>query len=129
MKGIITICGSTKFKKEFEAVIAILTMKGYGVLTVGSFGHMVVNDDIKDWIFENKVELDKLHKDKINTGDSIFVVNVGGYVGESTKSEIEYALKNHKKVYSLRVELGPEPQLFTNADIERYNQLVKSYVY
>lgn len=38
-----------------------------------------------------KVELDKLHKDKIYMSTSIYVINVDGYIGESTKSEIEFA--------------------------------------
>ena len=42
--------------------------------------------------------LDDMHKRKIDMADSIFVVNRGGYIGESTKSEIEYALKTGKQV-------------------------------
>ena len=42
--------------------------------------------------------LDDMHKRKIDMADEIFVINVGGYIGSSTKSEIEYALKKGKKV-------------------------------
>lgn len=42
--------------------------------------------------------LDDMHKRKIDMADSIYVINVGGYIGESTRSEIEYARKNGKKV-------------------------------
>ena len=45
--------------------------------------------------------LDNMHKRKIDMADAIYVINVGGYIGESTKSEIEYALRNGKKVYYL----------------------------
>lgn len=35
--------------------------------------------------------LDDMHKRKIDMADEIYVINVGGYIGESTRSEIEYA--------------------------------------
>ena len=51
-------------------------------------------------IFEKvKVMLDEIHKQKIDMADAIFVVNVGGYIGESTWSEIEYAKKQGKKIF------------------------------
>ena len=42
--------------------------------------------------------LDEMHKQKIDMSDEIYVINVGGYIGESTKSEMEYAKKNGKKI-------------------------------
>lgn len=48
-----------------------------------------------------KEMLDNMHKRKIDMADAIYVINVGGYIGESTRSEIEYALKNGKRVYYL----------------------------
>ena len=39
-----------------------------------------------------------MHKRKIDMADEIFVINVNGYIGDSTKSEIEYANKTGKKV-------------------------------
>ena len=47
---------------------------------------------------KTKEMLDDMHKRKIDMSDEIFVINVGGYIGESTKSEIDYAIKNNKKV-------------------------------
>lgn len=47
---------------------------------------------------KTKEMLDDMHKRKIDMADEIFVINVGGYIGDSTKSEIEYAIKNGKKV-------------------------------
>ena len=47
---------------------------------------------------EEKKQLDNLHKDKILISDAIYVVNKDGYIGDSTKSEIEYATKQGKKV-------------------------------
>ena len=45
-----------------------------------------------------KKMLDDMHKRKIDMADEIFVINKNGYIGSSTKSEIEYALKTNKKV-------------------------------
>ena len=47
---------------------------------------------------KTKDMLDDMHKRKIDMADEIFVINVGGYIGDSTRSEIEYAVKNGKKV-------------------------------
>jgi len=99
---VITLCGSTKFKDEYMKVQKELTLKGYIVLTVGLFGH---SGDSEVWenmdegtLTKTKEMLDDMHKRKIDMSDEIFVINVGGYIGESTKSEIEYAIANNKKV-------------------------------
>ena len=42
--------------------------------------------------------LDDMHKRKIDMADEIFVINVGGYIGDSTQSEIEYAIEHGKTV-------------------------------
>jgi hypothetical protein len=62
---------------------------------VGLFGH---SGDDEVWSEDTKIMLDDMHKRKIDMADEIFVINVGGYIGESTKSEIEYALKTNKIV-------------------------------
>ena len=90
---VITLCGSTKFKAEFMKVQKELTLKGYIVISVGCFGHS--GDVITD---EQKIMLDNMHKRKIDMADEIFVINVDGYIGESTKSEIEYAKSHNKKL-------------------------------
>ena len=91
---IITLCGSTKFKDEFFNVQKELSLKGYVVLSLGLFGH---SGDSQAWSKKNV--LDEIHKQKIDMSSSIFVIDVGGYIGESTKSEIEYAQNKGKKVY------------------------------
>lgn len=84
---VVTICGSTKFKKEWEKVVADLELQGKAVFSVGSFMHA---DNISfDPIM--KAMLDNLHKSKIAMSDRVFVINVGGYIGESTRGEIAYA--------------------------------------
>lgn len=91
---IITLCGSTKFKKLFEQINRHLTLSGYIVLSVGVFGHA----DKERLSEENKKFLDELHFQKIAMSDCIFVINKDGYIGESTTKEIEYAAKHGKKI-------------------------------
>lgn len=90
---VITLCGSTKFKDQFMEVQKKLTLEGNIVVSVGCFGH--ASDIFSD---EQKLMLDDMHKRKIDMADEIFVINVGGYIGESTKSEIEYAKKHGKNI-------------------------------
>ena len=90
---IITLCGSTKFKEEFLSVQKELTLQGNIIISVGLFGH---SGDNEVWSENTKEMLDDMHKRKIDMADEIFVINVGGYIGESTKSEIEYAKANGK---------------------------------
>ena len=85
---VVTLCGSTKFKDEFMAVQKKLTLDGYIVISVGLFGH---SGDDEVWTEGTKEMLDDMHKRKIDMADEIFVINVGGYIGSSTKSEIAYA--------------------------------------
>ena len=92
---VITLCGSTKFKDEFLIEQKRLTLEGNIVISVGLFGH---NGDDEVWTENIKKMLDDMHKRKIDMADEIFVINKNGYIGSSTKSEIEYALKTNKKV-------------------------------
>ncbi|HEY5471396.1 MAG TPA: hypothetical protein VIK07_12815 [Bacteroidales bacterium] len=92
---IITLCGSTKFKDEFIAEQKRLTLEGNIVISVGLFGH---SGDNEVWEETTKPMLDDMHKRKIDLSDEIFVINVGGYIGSSTRSEIEYAIKAGKPV-------------------------------
>lgn len=92
---VITLCGSTKFKDEYLKAQKDLTLRGNIVISVGLFGH---SGDDEVWTEGTKEMLDNMHKRKIDMADEIFVINVGGYIGESTKSEIEYAIRNGKTV-------------------------------
>ena len=92
---VITLCGSTKFKDAYLRAQKDLTLQGNIVISVGLFGH---SGDDEVWTEGTKVMLDDMHKRKIDMADEIFVINVGGYIGESTKGEIEYAKKNGKTV-------------------------------
>ena len=93
---VITLCGSTKFKDEFLKVQKDLTLQGNIVISVGLFGHSGDNEVWENMdegtLTKTKEMLDDMHKRKIDMADEIFVINVDGYIGESTKSEIEYAI-------------------------------------
>ena len=99
---VITLCGSTRFKDEFMEVQKRLTLEGNIVISVGLFGHSG-DDEVWEGMDEGtltrtKEMLDDMHKRKIDMADEIFVINVGGYIGDSTRSEIEYARATGKKV-------------------------------
>ena len=92
---VITLCGSTRFKDAFMEAQKQLTLQGNIVISVGLFGH---SGDAEVWTEGTKEMLDDMHKRKIDMADEIFVINVGGYIGSSTRSEIEYAIETGKAV-------------------------------
>lgn len=92
---VVTLCGSTRFKDQFFEVQKKLTLEGYIVISVGLFGH---SGDDEVWTEGVKETLDKMHLSKIDMADEIFVINVDGYIGESTKREIAYAESKGKKI-------------------------------
>lgn len=92
---VITLCGSTKFKEEFIQVQKQLTLQGNIVISVGLFEH---SGDNEVWegkeegsITMTKIMLDHMHKAKIDMADEIYVIDKDKYIGDSTRSEIEYA--------------------------------------
>lgn len=93
--SVVTLCGSTKFKDDFIAVQKQLTLEGKIVLSLGLFGHSGDNEIFNDGV---KAMMDDMHRQRIDMSDEIFVINKGGYIGSSTKSEIEYATANGKKI-------------------------------
>ena len=99
---VVTLCGSTRFKDAFMEIQKQLTLEGNIVISVGLFGH---SGDSEVWenmdegtLTATKAMLDDMHKRKIDMADEIYVLNVGGYIGESTQSEIEYARKTGKAI-------------------------------
>lgn len=87
---IITLCGSTRFKEQFEEIQRKLTLDGFLVISVGVFSHSEENS--QEWLDnETKQMLDDLHKVKIRMSDTIYVINVDQYIGNSTNNEIEFA--------------------------------------
>ncbi len=91
---IVCLCGSTKFVDEYDRQMLRLTLEGKIVLTIGT--HRDSDENLARKFADNfmgkKAMLDELHKRKIDLADRVFVINVGGYTGESTRSEIAYAL-------------------------------------
>jgi len=99
---VVTLCGSTRFRDQFMEAQKRLTLEGKIVISVGLFGH---SGDSEVWdgmdegtLTKTKEMLDDMHKRKIDMADSIYVINVGGYIGDSTRSEIAYAIEHGKKV-------------------------------
>ncbi len=99
---VITLCGSTRFKDEFLEVQKQLTLTGNIVISVGLFGHSGDNEVWENMdegtLTRTKEMLDDMHKRKIDMADEIYVINVGGYIGSSTRSEIDYAKAAGKPV-------------------------------
>jgi len=98
---VITLCGSTKFRDEFEEANASLTLSGNIVLSVGLYGK-APGDTGKEanipLTAREKELLDKIHLAKIDLSNEIFVLNVDGYIGKSTQREIDHAIKTGKIV-------------------------------
>lgn len=96
---IVCLCGSTRFRDHFYAINRTFSLAGMIVVMPGVFAHAgdVITED-------DKTRLDELHKRKIELADEVFVVNAAsaadttGYIGSSTRSEIEYAEKLGKPV-------------------------------
>ena len=76
----------------------VLTLEGNIVISVGLFGH---SGDDEVWTEGTKEMLDDMHKRKIDMADEVFVINVGGYIGASTRSENEYARATGKTILYL----------------------------
>ena len=106
---VITLCGSTRFKDEFLKAQKCLTLEGNIVITVGLFGHS--GDDVV-WTEGVKEMLDRQHLAKIDLADEIFVINVGGYIGDSTRREIAYAEFKGKTIAYL--EECKKPSIYDN---------------
>lgn len=83
---VITLCGSTKFKDTFIKVAEKLTLEGNIVLMPNCYSHA----DNKQLSDSEKQMLINIHHQMMDMSDEIFVVDVGGYIGSNTKSEIQY---------------------------------------
>jgi hypothetical protein len=98
---IIVLCGSTRFSHTFREQNLRLTLAGHIVLSIGcdmrSDGELFAGID-EEGMAEIKGQLDELHKRKIDLADEVLILNVGGYIGSSTRSELEYAEKLGKPI-------------------------------
>lgn len=101
---IVCLCGSTRFYEHFKRANYEFTMLGVIVLSVGFYPHAQKQMHSEDvgCTAEQKIALDELHKRKIDLADEVYVLNVDGYIGSSTRSEIDYAETIGKPVSYLR---------------------------
>ena len=98
---IVCLCGSTRFLEAFDAASLVETLSGHIVLSIGSHRTPDVAALAHLPEAEREVTLERLaqlHAHKIDLADEVLVINVGGYVGESTRREIEYARSRGKPV-------------------------------
>lgn len=98
---VVTLCGSTRFVEYFNEYRMKLTLQGEIVLGIELVVPQTHQQDPQHSDYETKIMLDELHKRKIDISDYILVLNVGGYIGDSTRGEIEYAESTGKPVVYL----------------------------
>lgn len=89
----ICLIGSTKFKDEFDHYNKLFSKSGHVVYSVAAFGHS--GDTLTE---EDKIVLDCVHLRKIMESDEVFCINKDGYIGESTRRELHFALVLYKRI-------------------------------
>jgi len=99
---VVALCGSTRFKRVWEETNLRESLMGRIVLSVACFPH----SDRVTLNFVQRGVLDEVHLRKIDLADEILVLDVNGYIGESTCAEIEYAKAHGKRVRYLSEEEG-----------------------
>ena len=107
---IVCLCGSTRFFDTFSKLNLEETLAGKIVLPIASdrISENQIFESLNAVDLENlKQKLAQLHFHKIDLADEILVVNVGGYVGESTTREVQYAKTLGKKIRWLELEHIP----------------------
>lgn len=91
------LCGSTRFMDAFHQANRDLSLQGWIVLTV-EISTYDGNTDPQGNDPAIKSLLDTLHYRKIDRADFVYILNVGGYVGQSTLNELQYAHKQGKRI-------------------------------
>lgn len=102
-KDVVVLCGSTRFKRQFEEINKELTLAGKIVLSVGCYGHLMSPEEF-NMMGEIKNKLNLLHMKKIDLASEVYIINPTGYIGSSTKREIEYAVYMRRKIKFYSVE-------------------------
>lgn len=101
---VICLCGSTRFTdimliKQWE-----LTKQGYIVLSWCALPDSYFKGEPKSHVGDQegvKEIVDEIHLRKIDLADEVLILNVDGYIGESTMKELKYAQRKHKKLHFL----------------------------
>lgn len=106
MPTIVVLCGSCKFKEHFIRQNFLETMKGNIVLSIGFFSHK--EQETFEPTPEEKQMLDRLYFRKIDLAHEAVILNVGGYVGQSTRNEVNYAKSQNKVIRWLEPDRIPE---------------------
>lgn len=91
---VITLCGSARFRKEIDETQNSLALQGHLIFTIENLQGVEITKEIESM-------LDIAHRKKIDLSDGIYVINVNGYIGESTSNEIEYAKSKGKEILYL----------------------------
>lgn len=105
---IICLCGSTRFTEQMLIKQWELTKQGHIVLSWCALPDSYFQNRDRTHIGDQegvKEIVDEIHKRKIDIADEVLVINIGGYIGESTKSEIEYAISTGKSVFYLESQI------------------------
>lgn len=110
---VITMCGSTKFEKEFIECWRQLTLEGNVVFMIAPFWREPGQRDFNEDVLEM---FQQIHFQKIKMSDAIFVVNPGGYIGESTAKEIAKAREWGKEI--LYLEKVDNPKFMSHEELE-----------
>jgi len=93
---VVTMCGSLRFQKKLIEEADRLELAGNCVLSV------VYPSKVKELYTKSEIEMfQRMHYQRIDMSDAIYIVNVDGYIGESTRSEVEYAISKNKEILSL----------------------------
>ena len=92
---IVCLCGSGRFQKAFDDAEYRFTLEGKIVLTIGCNTHDIARETE---LTHHKDALDELHLRKIDLADEVHIINVDGYIGESTARELAYAQQSKKRI-------------------------------
>lgn len=120
-RGVLTLCGSTRFKDAFTSEMRRLTLMGYIVISNGLFGHsgdLTPEETVKGHPVKDM--LDTLHCRKIDMSDGIHVINVDGYIGESTAAEIAYAKSKGKSISYMELVSGTPTAMLLSGDFDTF---------
>ena len=96
MNKIVTLCGSMKYLKEQMLIAEKLELEHEWCVLQCGYGDIAKS--YKQYNEKEKAIFGKLHFQKIDISDAIYVVNIGGYIGEATQKEIEYAKEQGKEI-------------------------------
>jgi len=91
---VITLCGSARFRNEIDEAQKKLTLQGHQIFTIENLVGIEITKETESMLASS-------HKKKIDLSDAIYVINVNGYIGASTSSEIEYAKSKGKEILYL----------------------------